>query len=142
MTTAIVLAAVTHWAVPAMSEMMRLPDKMPEDGVKGGTVTIIAAKDEYEPGSFVVRSDEDLGKVEFTLSEFRSDADVLFPADALDLKFVKVWYQNRNAWFSYFGDTGFKLCPELLVNDEDLIRVDAEKAANYARLVGADGRAH
>ena len=142
MTTAIVLAAVTHWAVPAMSEMMRLPDKTPEDGAKGGTVTIIAAKDEYEPGSFVVRSDEDLGKVEFTLSEFRSDADVLFPADALDLKFVKAWYQNRNAWFSYFGDTGFKLCPELLVNDEDLIRVDAEKAANYARLVGADGRAH
>ena len=53
---------------------------------------------------------------------------------------MKVWYQNRNGWFSYFGDTGFKLCPELLVNDEDLIRVDTKTEANYARLVGKDGR--
>ena len=140
MTTTLLLAAVSHWAVPAMSEVMRLPDATPEDGVKGGTVTIVAAKDEYEPGSFVVRSDEDLGKVEFSLSDFRSETGDAFPSEALDLKLVKVWYQNRNAWFSYFGDTGFKLCPELLVNDEDLIRVDEGKAANYARLVGADGK--
>ena len=150
MTTTIVLAAVTHWAVPAMSEVMRLPDKTPEDGVRGGTVTIIAAKDEYEPGSFVVRSDEDLGKVRFELEEFKQvkktgegeekETGVVFPKANLDLKFVKVWYQNRNAWFCYFGDTGFKLCPELLVNDEDLIRVDEDKVANYARLVDADGR--
>ena len=136
------LAAVSHWAVPAMSEVMRLPDAVPDDGIKGGTVTIVAAKDEYEPGSFVVRADEDLGKVEFLLSEFRNEAGIVFPAEALDLKLVKVWYQNRNSWFSYFGDTGFKLCPELLVNDEDLIRVDEEETANYARITGADGKAH
>lgn len=64
------------------------------------------------------------------------------PASALDLKFVKVWYQNGNAWWSYFGDSGVRLCPELLVNDEDLIRVDTEKKANYARLVEPDGRRH
>ena len=34
------LAAVSHWAVPAMSEVMRLPDAVPDDGIKGGTVTI------------------------------------------------------------------------------------------------------
>ena len=39
------------------------------------------------------------------------------------------------------GD-GFKLCPELLLNDEDLIRVDTEKVANYARLVEKDGTRH
>ena len=138
--TTLFAATVTHWAVPAMSDEMRLPDRVPQDGEKGGIVRIVAAKDEFEPASFVVRADADLGKVAFALSELKTDDGKAFPAKDLDLKFVKVWYQNKNGWFSYFGDTGgFKLIPELLVNDEDLIRVDTEKVANYARLVGADG---
>ena len=40
---------------------------------------------------------------------------------------------------TYFGDTGFKLVAELLLNDEDLILVDEEKEANYARLTAPDG---
>lgn len=133
-------AAFRHYAVPAMSENQRLPLAYPDDGVAGGTVTIIAARDEYEPGSFLVWGTRDLGKVAFSLSPFRMDDGTIFPAADLDLKVVKVWYQNRNAWFSYFGDTGFKLVPELLLNDEDLIRVDTEKTANYARLKSKDGQ--
>ena len=136
-------ATVAHWAVEPISTIQRLPDAVPADGEKGGVVRIVAAQDEYEPGSFVVRSDEDLGKVTLELGEFASDAGDVFPAEALDLKVIKCWYQNKNAWFSYFGDTGgFKLVPELLLNDEDLIRTDDEKQANYARLVEADGRVH
>ena len=144
------LAAVTHWAVPPMSDEMRLPDRVPCDGEKGGTVRIVVAKDEFEPGSFVVRSDADLGKVKFEIGDLKQvkvkgegeevETGVVFPKAGVDLKVVKVWYQNLNSWFSYFGDGGAKLCPELLLNDEDLIRVDTEKAANYARLVAADGK--
>ena len=140
MTSALLLATIAHWAVPAMSEVMRLPDAVPQDGEKGGTVTIVAARDEYEPGSFVVRSDVDLGKEKFEIGDLKQvektgegeerETGVVLPTEDIDLKFVKVWYQNRNAWFSYFGDTGFKLCPELLVNDEDLVRVDTAKGAN------------
>ena len=144
------LAEVTWWAVPAMSEEQRLPDTVPTDGEKGGTVRIVAAKGEYEPGSFVVRSDRDLGKVKLELGEFwreegrgkRDEGRVIFPKENIDLKVIKVWYQNKNGWFTYFADTGFKLCPELLLNDEDLIRVDTEKEANYARLTEKDGRTH
>ena len=131
---------VWHYAVPPMSEIQRLPDVYPADGVANGTVRIVAARDEYEPGSFLVWARSDLGKVRFDLGAFRNEKGDVFPKEALDLKVVKVWYQNRNAWFSYFGDTGFKLCPELLLNDEDLIRVDTRKEANYARLVGKGGQ--
>ena len=141
-------AKVWHYAVPPMSEIQRLPDVYPTDGTPNGVVRIVMAKDEYEPGSFLVWAPQDLGKVQFELGEFRRDQGsgigdqgaAVFPKENLDLKFVKVWYQNRNGWFSYFGDTGFKLCPELLVNDEDLIRVDTKKEANYARLVEKDGK--
>ena len=135
-------AGVTWWAVPAMSGEAKLPDRDPADGEKGGVVRIVMAKEEYEPGSFVVVADSDLGKTSFELSDFRNERGQALPASALDLKFVKVWYQNGNAWWSYFGDSGVRLCPELLVNDEDLIRVDTEKKANYARLVEPDGRRH
>lgn len=128
-----------HYAVPAMGERPRLPGAYPDDGLPGGTVTIVAARDEYEPGSFLVWGARDLGKVAFSLGAFRNERGDVFPAEDLDLKVVKVWYQNRNGWFSYFGDTGFKLLPELLLNDEDLIRVDEKRTTNYARLVAPDG---
>ena len=135
-------ASFVHYAVPPMSNVQRLPDLYPVDGEAGKPVRITAAKGEYEPGSFLVYPFRDLGKVSFTLTPFKTKDGKTFPADRLDLKLVKVWYQNRNAWYSYFGDTGFKLVPELLVNDEDLIRVDTEKKANYARLVEKDGTVH
>ena len=133
-------AAFVHYAVPAMSAVQRLPDAYPADGTAGGPVRIVMAKEEYEPGSFVIWANRELKDVQLSLSAFKSEKGDVFPAEALDLKVVKVWYQNRNAWFSYFGDTGFKLCPELLLNDEDLIRVDTAKEANYARIREKDGR--
>jgi len=133
-------ADMTWWAVPAMSGVQRLPDAIPSDGEKGGTVRIVAARGEYEPASFVLRSDVGLGKVRLEVSDLRCETGVVFPKENLDLKVVKVWYQNKNGWFSYFADTGFKLCPELLLHDEDLIRVDTEKESNYARLTGGDGK--
>ena len=134
---------VRHWAVEPMSDVVRLPDTEPKDGIADGVVHIVLAKNEFEPGSFVVQAAEkDLGKVSFTLGEFKSKEGKILPAAALDLKFIKVWYQNRNAWYCYFADIGDKLCPELLVNDEDIIRVDTKKKANFARLVESDGSQH
>ncbi len=120
--------------VPAMSEYQRLPDLFPVDGEALKPVRIIMAQEEYEPGSFVVYPLKDLGKVQLSLSEFKTAEGTVFPDSGLDLKVVKVWYQNGNGWYSYFGDHGLKLTPELLLNDEDLIKVDTEKVQNYARL--------
>ena len=96
----------------------------------GAAVAIVAARGEYEPGSFVVCRLDDLGKCDFSVGPLKTKDGARFPAADLDLRLVKVWYQNRNAWFNYFGDTGFKLVPELLLHDEDLIRVDESQEAN------------
>ena len=66
-------AKVWHYAVPPMSEIQRLPDVYPTDGTPNGVVRIVMAKDEYEPGSFLVWAPQDLGKVQFELGEFRRD---------------------------------------------------------------------
>ncbi len=132
-------APFVHYAVPPMSDVQRLEDVYPIDGQAAAPVRIVAAKGEFEPGSFLVYPLSSLGKVSFSLTPFTTAAGQVFPQDKLDLKVVKIWCQNKNGWYSYFGDTGFKLCPELLLNDEDLIRVDPVKLANYARLVDDDG---
>ena len=119
-----------------------MPDAEPVGGLKGDPVRIVAARGEYEPGSFVLVSDADLGKVDFAVSDLKGEGGATIPASETDLATVKVWYQAGNAWFSYFQDTGLKLCPELLLHDEDLIRVDTEKVANYARLTEKDGTVH
>ena len=128
-----------HYTVPPMSEVQRLPDLYPVDGEALAPVRIVAAQDEYEPGAFTIYPLADLGKVALSLTPLTGPGGQVFPPAQLDLKLLKVWYQNRNAWYSYFGDTGFKLVAELLLNDEDLIQVDEARGANYARLTAPDG---
>lgn len=130
---------LVHYTVAPTSETQYLPDVYPFDGEAGVPVRIVTAQDEYEPGSFLIYALKDLGKVDFIVSDLKSDDGKVLSKDKLDLKTIKVWYQNGNGWYSYFQDPGLKLCPELLLNDEDLIKVDTEKVANYARLTEKDG---
>ena len=137
-----VTASFIHYAVPAMSEVQYLPDAYPTDGSACAPLRIFAALNEYEPASFVIYGFKQHGKVAFTVSDLKSKEGYIFPKNRLSLKTVKVWYQAGNAWYSYFQDNGYKLCPELLLNDEDLIKVDTKKTANYARLTEKDGTVH
>ena len=131
-----------HYSVPAMSEVQYLPDAYPTDGTAGAPLRIYSALNEYEPASFVIYAFKQHGKVAFEVSDLKSKDGNVFPKSRLDLKTVKVWYQAGNAWYSYFQDNGYKLCPELLLNDEDLIKVDTKKVSNYARLIEEDGTVH
>jgi len=126
--------AVVHYVVPAMSVLQRLPDVYPVDGRAGGELRILAAKDEFEPASFQLFAFSDLDRVELKLSPLTTGAGQVFPEGNLDLTVIKVWYQNGNGWYSYFADPGLKLTPELLLHDENLIKVDTEEKANFARL--------
>lgn len=132
-------AFTAHYAVPAMSAVMRLPDVYPTDGQFGGNVNMVMAGDQYEDGSFELYPFKNEDGVELKLSALKSIDGTTFPAENLDLKVVKVWYQNGNGWFSYFADPGLKLVPELLLHDENLIRVDTSEKANYARIKTAGG---
>ena len=139
MTSVLLLAGIVRFAVPATGEGKVLPDSLPCEAVQDAPCAMIAARGEYEGGSFVLRSDTDLGKVDMKVGDLRNEQGDVFPADDLDLVTVKVWYQNGNAWISYFQDPSLTLCPELLLHDEDLVKVDTEKKGNWARITAEDG---
>lgn len=133
---------IAYYRVPPSSDAQYLDDAYPYNGDPMFPVTIISAADAYEPGSFVIYPLKDLGKVELALSEMKTKDGIVFPANDLDLKVVKVWYQNGNGWYSYFMDEGgLKLTPELLLHDEDLILTDQKREQNYARVMDSEGKA-
>lgn len=132
-------AGTPYYVVPALSDTMRLPDAYPWDGRAGGELRLLAARDEYESASFVVFPFADQAEVTLKATPLAGPGGAVFPAENLELKVVKVWYQNGNGWYSYFADPGLKLVPELLLNDENLIKVDTAARANYARIDESSG---
>ncbi len=132
-------ARVSWYAVPALSDVMRIADSYPEDGVLEGELQTVLAQGEFEPASFQLFSFDDLDKVTLKVSDLAGPGGAKLTAKDLDLRVVKVWFQNGNAWVSYFDDPGLKLVPELLLHDENLIKVDLKKEANYARVI-EDGK--
>ena len=122
-----------YYTVPALSNIPRIMDSYPVDGVFAGTLEIVAARDEFEPASFVLYPFVETEKLELKAENLKTADGKVFPAENLDLKVVKVWYQNSNSWYNYFGDFTRKLVPELLLNDENLITIDTETQDNYLR---------
>jgi hypothetical protein len=93
-----------------------LPDTVLLPGRVADEITIRACPGEYEPASFVVKAFS-------TLRSLRVEAgDLVGPegrigSAAVDVKVVKCWYQDESG-------LGRVLLPELLLNDENLVRVD------------------
>jgi hypothetical protein len=128
-------AGIAWYAVPAMSDVMRLADTYPEDGEVSGELQALIAQNEFEPVSFQLFAFDNLDGVKLAVSDLMGPGGAKIGGKDLDLRVVKVWFQNGNAWLSYFDDPGLKLVPELLLHDENLIKVDLEKEANYARVL-------
>ena len=127
------------YAVPAISPIKRLPDVLPVDGRLREHLRLVGAKGEFVPGSLVVFPFEDVDRMQLKCADLKGERGSI-PASAVDLKVVKCWYQAGTAWHSYFKDpTRAVLIPELLLNDENLVKVDHDKQANYLRADYPEG---
>ncbi len=125
---------VAWYTVPAMSDCMRLGDTYPADGHLAGELRVVVAQDEFEPASFQLFAFQDLADVELKVGALKSESGAVLKAEDVDLRVAKLWLQCGNAWQSYFADVGLMLVPELLLHDENMVKVDLAQQANYARL--------
>ena len=125
---------LVYYSVPALSNVQYLPDQYPVDGTALCPLDIVMCRGEFEPGSLLLYSAKDVEKVQLTVTDLKSKEGKVIPKADVDLKVIKVWYQNGNAWYNYFGDFSHKLVPELLLNDENMILVDRVKQENYLRV--------
>ena len=81
---------VHFFAVPPMSELMRLGDTYPTDGRYNGELRTFAAQGEFEPVSFQLFAMKDKKDVTFTISDLQSKKGAVLPAKQLDLRTVKI----------------------------------------------------
>ena len=121
--------------VPAMSNNRVLPTGLAVPGEPLDGLDLSACAGEYESASIVLFPIQDTRSALVSVGPLTGDAGTI-PAEAVDVKLVKVWYQAGRS----IGDLKHKqLVPELLLNDDALVRVDTEAEENYLRSTGEDG---
>ncbi len=122
------------YVVPAVSPIRRTPDSLPPDGSLAPEFQVVAAQGEFEPVSFVLAPLADIARFEVKATALTGPGGAI-PAEQVDIKIVKCWWQPATAWNSYFNDpSGRELVPDLLLNDDTLIKVDLEKQEHYLRV--------
>lgn len=102
----------------------------------GGSLATAACPGEYESVSAFIHAFQDLPGLRVSCSDLKGPAGTI-PASAVDMYIVKAWYQGAS---NNIGYTPKKwLIPELLLKDDDLVRVDVEKETNFLRSTKEDG---
>ncbi len=128
------------YAVNPTSQEMYLPSKLPQDGKVADALRFFAAQGENAFGSvFVVPLKKtDAFTVRFTPLKDKDGRAI--PADRVETKLVKCWFRSGGAWMAYQGDKLTRvLAPDLLLNDEKVVKVDEHRQSNARLLHLAEG---
>lgn len=127
----------TYYCLDPVANKRILPHSSPETlGEAGGKLTLAACRDEYESISFAVYARQDLKNLQLEIRDLRSVGHVI-PKSSFDPYVVKCWYQaGRDVMFH---DGVKRFVPELLLKDDDLVRVDSESETNSVRSTAEDG---
>ena len=110
-----------------------LPDSLLIPGRISNQLNLTASPGEYEPASFVINPRSDINGLEFEVSDFEGNTGSI-SSSAVDVKVVKVWYQGGSAGYQHELSNDKILVPELLLNDDTLVKVDYDNQENYLKL--------
>ncbi|MBU0607464.1 MAG: carbohydrate-binding family 9-like protein [Armatimonadetes bacterium] len=128
---------VLAYSTVAVTDRKVLPAPEPPERLTR-ELSLRACRGEYEPASFVVYPLRRTVRLEARLSDLRGPG--VIPAAAVDLRAVKVWYQSGGLGRFPINEGKHLLTPELLLKDDDLVRIDEAAKANYVKLRFPDGR--
>ena len=132
---------LTVYTVNPLSQELYLPRTLPKKGEISGQIKIAATRNEFESGSAIAVAFKPIEIRKVSVSDLRGPNGKIIPAKNIDIKLVKRWFRTGGAWLSYHCDRRQRnLTPDLLVNDDDVIRVDEWRRRNYLRLDYPEGR--
>jgi len=114
---------------PAMTNDRLLDNRWPHGLASLPSLAMTACRGEYESATFSVYAVRDLADVRLAISDLTC-GDAVLPGSCVEPFVVKCWYQaGRNV-----SDLGGRfLTPELLLRDDDLVRVDHREKRNLVR---------
>ena len=130
-------AFLTYILSPITNDKI-LPTTYPIPGDVSDTISIIACPGEYEPASFVIHTFTDLTSLWLEPSDLKlKKGEETIPSSCIDIKIVKSWYQSGEK--DILNEGKKFLLPELLLNDDSLVRVDTKEEENYLKLSFPEG---
>ncbi len=132
--TALENAPFALMQVQATAPYLRSAYLLPEDALYTTEIGVAAAKGEQESFSFVIHPYQDIQDFTVTVSDFKTKDGKTLPSGILDRKVVKNWYQAD--WNSQYNNSVQVLVPDLLLNDDALVRADEAEGKNYLRVGG------
>jgi hypothetical protein len=102
------------------------------------SLSLAACRNQFESASFVITAQKDLSGIGITVPNLYSAQGNSIPADAINVRLVKAWYQAGEGTpengFS-ITNTGVRvLAPELLLKDDSLVNVDYVNKINYLKV--------
>lgn len=130
---------VTAYEVPATTQDLYLPYSLPKSGSLTNRLETFLAQDEYETASVLVVPFRPVKNFTIRMGDLRGPGGAVMKGSDVDLKLVKRWYRTGGAWASYHVDLRMRvLTPDLVINDDKLVRVDEWKRSNelYMRYPG------
>ena len=131
---------IAPYTVKPFTQEIFLPRHYPVNGELSGRMRLVACRGESESASTLVFAFRPLTIERVAVSDLAGPGGAKIPASEIDAKLVKRWIRSGGAWTTYFQDIGQRnLTPDLLVNDDKLIRVDEFRLRNYLRLNYPEG---
>lgn len=122
------------YATTPVTSQMVLPYSAALPGAQLGRLSLTACPGETESASLVVWAPAAVRGLRPQVSALKGPGGVI-PASAVDLKWVKCWYQAGTAPRGVVQDRLHKvLVPELLLSDDSLVQVDLEGQRNSLKL--------
>jgi len=130
------------FATRAITNDRVLPTSLVANRLPIKLLALSACRGEYESVSFIATASQDLSGVTVRCSDMTGAQDSI-DASNIDIKLVKCWYQANNRQPGTGGDVttqrGKALMPELLLNDDQLVRVDLKTKQNLLRVIDTKG---
>lgn len=127
---------VTFVVKPAISNAKILPNTFIIPAPIADTLNVVACCGEYEPASFAVYALKEIRGLKVAVSDLTSQWGIpkrpgKIPSSTIDICVVKCWYQaGIDIW-----ETNYPvLTPELLLKDENLVKVDMNSRQNFLRV--------
>jgi len=97
-------------------------------------LSIASCRNQIESASFILNAQKDLSGITLDISNLYDAEGKNIPADAINAQTVKVWYQAANDDILYTSAPAYYLTPELLLKDDNLVKVDYVNKINYLKV--------
>jgi hypothetical protein len=126
--------SVIPYPLKAGTSIKILPFDFIIPAVPSNNLSLEACRDEFESASFVLTSQQDLSGISIIVPDLHDVRGNSIPADAINVRLVKVWYQADESDI-YINKPGSRfLTPELLLKDDNLVKADYVNRTNYLKV--------